>query len=525
MAPTLSVVPPAVTRVPPNVPASAPAPVITSQSRGRWQPSDPGDLWMKYAHIKDRAKRAIAFIEGEVYVTSGRGAGALYRLLPYQKTIIRRALDVGTLEAILSMPRGAGKSGIIAALLVFFLFDRPFANVIVMGTGMRTSRISYGRAEAAIKWNPRLMGQCRIFTGTADPHIEIPHRQASLWALPAKESSIVGQAASEAIIDEAGYVDEEEYEAIASGMGKVEGGLLIATGTPGLSAVEDDRHNPMYKRRLLARGEWVDEDGVTVPPPDGLLYMEHTAPISADISKPATWKKANPGLGILVGQREVAKDYATLSRNEFRQMRLGQWVQAEHALIEEAQWDALPIVTGPITPGTTITLGFDGAVSIDACALWAYELGTRRLVRIGYWSRPPGDRDWSMPRAEIIATIEDAFATYNVIAMYADPWFWREALQYLAERLGEDRVVEFNSAAPSRMAPATDAFTAAVRLGQIVTDGDAILRAHALSTVGRLTRVGTVIAKDARHIQTNDAFVAAMLAYEAGRTVPAWSGY
>lgn len=525
MPPTLTVVPPAVTRVPPNVPASAPAPIITSQSRGRWLPKDPGDLFERYAHIKPRWKRAVAFIEGEVYVTSGRGAGSLYRLLPYQKRAIREALAAGTLEAVLSMPRGAGKTGLIAALLVFFLFDRPFANVIVMGTGMRTSKMGYGRAEAAIKWNPRLMGQCRIFTGTADPHIEIPHRQASLWALPARESTIVGQAASEAIIDEVGYVEEDEYEAIASGMGKVEDGLLLGFGTPGLSAVKDDRHNPMYKRRLLARGEWVDEDGATVPPPDGLIYIEHAAPLDMDISKRATWKKANPGLGVLVGMREVAKDYATLSRNEFRQMRLGQWVQAEHALIEEAQWDALSIVPGEIAPGTTICLGFDGAVSIDATALWAYEVATRRLVRIGYWSRPPGDRDWSMPRAEIIATIEHAFATYNVVAMFADPWFWREEMEALATRLGEDRVVQFNTAAISRMAPATDRFTAAVRAGEVITDGDPILRAHALSTVGRLTRVGTVIAKDARHIQKNDAFVAAMLAYEAGSTVPAWSGY
>jgi uncharacterized protein YfaA (DUF2138 family) len=91
-------------------------------------------------------------------------------------------------------------------------------------------------------------------------------------------------------------------------------------------------------------------------------------------------------------------------------------------------------------------------------------------------------------------------------------------MQALAQVYGE-RVVEFNTASKARMAPATDAFYAAVAKNELVWDGNQTLRTHILSAVARRTPVGDVISKDARLPVHIDAAVSAILAHEAARQV------
>jgi phage terminase large subunit-like protein len=69
------------------------------------------------------------------------------------------------------------------------------------------------------------------------------------------------------------------------------------------------------------------------------------------------------------------------------------------------------------------------------------------------------------------------------------------------------------------MAPATDAFYQAIVKREVTWDGTRVLRDHALVAVAKQTPLGSVITKDARHPQYIDALVAAILAYEAARTL------
>jgi phage terminase large subunit-like protein len=477
--------------------------------RARWEPGT-SDIFTKYARIKPRWKRAIAFIEGECLVPAGRGAGKPYKLLPFQKRLIKATLSDAVLEAYWSLPRGAGKTSLSAPLLVFFLFDRIGASVICGATGMRGAKLAYDKAVTIIKRNPRLNEQCRIFENAAEPHVDLPHRSATMLPLPATEAAIVGQGPSEALIDEVGYVEADTLEAIATGMGKIDGSLLLCIGTPGVGTHRDGEANPMWRRREMANGD---------NPPPGMIYLEHAAPMHMDPSSPKTWAKANPGLGIFVDPRVVAKDYATLRLSRFRQMRLGQWGQAESAWMPEELWNGLSVEVGDIPDGAIVALGFDGSVSGDCTALVAFELSTGRFVVLGVWERDPGVKHWQVPRAEVVAEIDRAFTRLTVVALYADPWYWRSEMQELAQRYGE-RVVEWNTGAPSRMGPATDAMYQAVATREVCWDGDERMKAHMLAAVAKQTAQGDVIQKDARKPQKIDLAVAAILAHEAARLTP-----
>lgn len=477
--------------------------------RSRWEPGT-SDIFDRYARIKKRSARAIAFIEGECVVPAGRGAGKPYKLLPFQKKLLRQTLDGGVLEAYWSLPRGAGKTSLSAPLLVFFLFDRVGASVVAAATGMRGAKLAYDKAVAIIKRNPRLEEQVRIFENAAEPYVSMPHRSAALYPLPATEAAIVGQGPSEALIDEVGYVEADTLEAVATGMGKLDGSLLLCIGTPGVGTVRDGEDNPMWRRRAMAFGD---------NPPPGMVYLEHAAPDHLDPASPKTWARANPGLGTFVDPQRVALDYATLPLPRFRQMRLGQWSQAENAWLPEVLWDALEVSPGDCPDGAIVSLGFDGSVSGDCTALVAYEHATGRLVVLGLWERDPSVKDWQVPRAEVMAAVDRAFTRLTVVALLADPWHWRSELQELSQRYG-DRVQEYNTAHPSRMGPATDALYQAVATKEVTWDGNPKLRAHILSAVARQTAHGDVIQKDARKPQKIDLAVAAILAHEAARTAP-----
>lgn len=433
----------------------------------------------------------------------GRGSGKPYVFRPVHRRWLREAFDHDYLTIIVSGPRGMGKTGWMAAVGVWALFDRPEASVLFCSTSMRTAMQAYGRAVRIIETSSRMTQQAMVYRNKADPWTELPLRGSTMRPLPAEEKYIIGQAPTLILMDEIGYIDRETLETMQTSLGKADGSALVGFGTPGLGIVDSgSAPNQMYRLRQLA----ADVDA----PPD-LRYIEHAARATDDPAEKRTWKRANPLVGDLVSERAVAHDFATMPPSRFGQMRLGLWTDHESAWMPRETWSALEIADRPLDPGALISLGFDGSVSKDSTGLVAHEHATGRLVVLGHWTG-------KIPRSEVIGTIERAFTEYNVSALYADPWWWRQEIQELAERLGEDRVIEYNTASVARMGPASDAFLAAAIKGELAHDGTPALTAHMLNAVARRTAAGDVIARDARRPQDTDLAVAAILAYEAGRT-------
>lgn len=466
------------------------------------------DIFDKYKGKRLRSNRAIAFIEGECKVPSGRNTGKPYRLLPFQKELLREALDNDNLTVIWSLPRGAGKTGLAAPLLVYFLFESEGSQVLACSTSMRTARLAYDRAVRIIEGSERLAEQCIVHYNAANPYVDQPHRGSQMFPLPAEEKHIVGMSPSVVLIDEVGYVTNETFEAMQTSLGKVEGSLLLGIGTPGLGITEaDGQTNLMWRLRQMVQSD---------SPPESIAYIEYAADKQDDPAEPATWKRANPGVGILVDPKAIALDYATMPLARFQQMRLGLWSQHEAAWLPVEDLDALRIESGPVRPGSTIAIGFDGSASGDATAIVIEELASGRITVAGLWERPKGDKKWKVPRGEVMAQIDKLFRDYNVVALLADPWYWRSELEQLEAVYG-DRIVSYNTASAQRMAPAADAFREDVRSGSVIWDGNQALREHLLSAVAKRTAGGDVLIKDARRPQHIDLAVAAVLAHEAAR--------
>jgi phage terminase large subunit-like protein len=470
------------------------------------------DIFTRYTRGR-RSTRARAFIEHECLVPQGLGAGQPYSLRPVHRRWLRAALDGRSLVTVVSGPRGMGKTGWMAAVGVWALFAQPNARVLFVSTGLRTARKAYDRAVRIIETNDRLAETAMIYHTRADPYVELPLRGSSMAPLVAEEQYIIGEAPTMILVDEIGYVEHKTFEAMQTSLGKSgdDGSVLVAFGTPGLGVVDSDSTpNQMWQLRTLAQSD---------SPPRDLTYVEHAARPTDDMAEIRTWRRAygwrssrDPGLlGDLVSERAVAHDFATMPPSRFAQMRCGIWSDHEAQWMPRDAWDRLAIDPTPLAPGALVSLGFDGSVSRDQTALVAFESASSRLVVLGHWQG-------EIPRDEVMATIDRAFTEYTVSRLYADPWWWRREIQELSDRLGEELVLEYNTASVARMAPASDAFLAAVLQQQIAWDGSPALRAHMLNAVSKRTAAGDIIARDARRPRDTDLAVAAILAHEAART-------
>lgn len=267
----------------------------------------------------------------------------------------------------------------------------------------------------------------------------------------------------------------------------------------------------------------------------GLLYDATEAPWVEDLSNVDDLKNA---LRIAYGDSkwvdldrvvEEIQDPAT-NPNDARRFYLNQLVKSDRAGIEPAVWRGLHRDDGWPPDGARIALGFDGSQSQDATALVGCHDG--HLFEIRVWERSHLDPyDWRVPRGEVEAEIERAFARWDVGRFFIDPPRWqaegeRWAARWNPEREADAVVLFFDTNQPRRMAGACERFATTIAEGAVSWSGDTLGR-HVLAMARKKVRLRdddadgrtkfTFIKTDARKI---DAGIAAVLALEAHATMP-----
>lgn len=455
---------------------------------------------------RPRSAFYIRWIETFCTVTEGLLLGRPVKLHAFQKRIIRDLLDGAPppMQAIVSMPRGNGKTSLEAYLSACHAFTQPGGTVIHIATKEEQAHIPFQQVIAMAEAHPLLEPLVMVRNDNRLKQLVMLHNGSRIMPLPSTVAGLQGRRPSLALVDEVGFVPDDVWSSMALGLGKHRNSLLVGFGTPGF-----DR-GIMWRLRTLA---------LSPDPPKGFLYHEQAAPVGSDIYDERTWRAANPAIRAgFLDIDAVRTNALTESKSNFMTFRLGMWASREEKWLTDAEMDLLSVETGLPEDGTAVVLGFDGSVGgdrRDTTALVGCEVLTGRIFVIAWWSPPEGaPRGWRVPRAEVVGTIDKSMTRWNA-TLIADPWFWRSELEALAQQYGDERVQQFNSGALARMAPAVDRFAAAVQTGVLVWDGDADLRDHLLAAVVEVTPAGNVIRKDARKVERPniDLAVAAVLAH------------
>jgi phage terminase large subunit-like protein len=220
---------------------------------------------------------------------------------------------------------------------------------------------------------------------------------------------------------------------------------------------------------------------------------------------------ANPAPGDFLNTDAVRATLPTTREGPFRRYRLGQWVGQVDAWLEFGQWAELADPARVVAE--RVVLAFDGSASGDSTALVGATVEACPHVFVVEVWQNPGDPRWRVPRGEVDAAVDAAFARFDVVELACDPWGWRSEIESWGARY--ESVLEWPTNVISRMAPATDRTYQLIAAGSLTHDGDSRLAAHIANAVAKSTPHGDVIVKarrgDPRKI---DAAVAAIVAVD-----------
>jgi hypothetical protein len=276
----------------------------------------------------------------------------------------------------------------------------------------------------------------------------------------------------------------------------------------------------------------------------GMLFDHREAPPETD---PADEESLRVGLAVAYGDSaDVNGGWVNLDRvvaeywdpdtdpQDARRFYLNQITHATDSWLSQPEWAACVDVEKIVADREAVTLGFDGSRHrtrgvADATALIACRVADGHVFEplpVSVWEQPsgPGGEGWEVPAVEVDAAVHECFRRYNVVGFYADTAGWADTVarweakynHRLAVKATRDHPVGWSTNRPAVVAGALERLRSAIAARDITHDGSFALTRHVLNARRDPRPTGVLIRKEhpqsARKI---DAAYAAMLAHEA----------
>ena len=206
----------------------------------------------------------------------------------------------------------------------------------------------------------------------------------------------------------------------------------------------------------------------------------------------------------------ICPDEATAARYYLNRVMAGSDVWLAEDIVERQSR------TEVVAEGEPITLGFDGSLTDDSTVLIGCRMSDGFLFPLGIWERPEGPEQigWEVDREDVAGTVDEAFARYDVRALYGDPHEWRSDLGAWAAKHGAERVHEWATTRDVAMDAALDRLKTDLSNGTAWHSGDARFMAHLVNAHKRRKGRLTLVKKPTQERKI-DSVVGAALAYEA----------
>ena len=401
-----------------------------------------GDCW----YDPEAGDEAVRFIQALKH-SKGKWAGQRVTLEPWQDAFIRTLFGWkrpdGTRRyrtVLLFIPRKNGKSFIAAAIALYALFKdkEPEAECYCAAGDREQAALVFKQAASMIRAEPALSKRCKI----RDSTYRVIHEGSLLRAIPANEGGSHGFNAHLIVGDELHtWPNRDFYDTLHTSTGAREQPLEVYITTAGHDQQSICRE--VYDRACAVRDGKVDDAS--------FLPAVFEAGPDDDWQDAATWRKANPNLGVSVREDYIAAECKKATENPayentFRRLHLNQWTAQDERWLPIHAWDECKTTSGDIADGATVWAGLDLSSVRDftACAIVArnesgyqcrvrYWLPTQRLEYLGRkhgiaveqwvadgWIEPiPGETIHYDP---VINHIRRLSTRYDLQGVGYDPW-------------------------------------------------------------------------------------------------------
>lgn len=326
----------------------------------------------------------IAFIESELRVPSGVGAGENFVLRPWQRAFIKKVYDPTDKEgrrvvsqAVFSVGRKNGKTALIATLVLSHLIGpcQEWNGEIYSAANERDqAAIVFKFVSQIIRMDPEIESILKIVDSTKTV---VNYNNGTVYrALSAEAGSKHGLNPSVVIYDELGQAKNRElYDAMDTAMGAREQPLffVISTQNP------DPQH-------ILSQ---LIDDGLSGLDPSIVAEVWTVPEDTEDIFDPDCWKLANPALGDFRLEKDFIKHAKRAKRMPsfeatFRNLYLNQRIDAQNPLIPRAEWVECK-AESTLVPGEDIYLALDLSLTTDLSALVAVSAQDGERISAWFW--------------------------------------------------------------------------------------------------------------------------------------------
>jgi phage terminase large subunit-like protein len=443
-------------------------------------------------------------------------AGALIAFRPWQRRLfahlLARRVDTRYRhrQALVGVARKNGKSGKGSALGLGGLVLGPDGGeVYSCAADKQQARIVFDTARRMVKMDPELSELLKVYRDA----IELPRTGSVYRVLSAEAFTKEGLNPHLVIFDEVhAQPNRELWDVMALAMGARVEPLMIGITTAGVrtdQTGQDSLCYGMYQHGVrVALGE-VD---------DPAFFMAWWEPFlrDADHREPATWREANPGLGDLVDEEDLASAVLRTPENEFRTKRCNQWVATQQAWFPSGLWEGLKDERA-VPDGAEVVLAFDGSFSGDSTGITVHAVGDLHIDVVAVWEKPFGDNEWRVNPDEVETVVRSAFERWNVRHCVYDPRIWQQMFERLA---AEGYPVE---AMPQGLAmiQAAQRFHDAAKDHTLSHSGHAGLARHVGNAVIKATPQGWRVQKENPHSPRKiDLAVCAIMGHAYAAAIP-----
>lgn len=392
-------------------------------------------------------------------------------------------------EALIGVPRNAGKSNIAAALCLTIMVLEPVVEgeYVVIARNRAQAKIVFNKARRMVYADPYLRAICDVRTN----EIVIRETGARFYTVAYDAGGAQGIHATVAIIDEYHvHKDDSMRYAILSGMIGQRNALLITITTAGYI-----RKGPLWDLLLSARKD-----------PRAYVYWQG-AKDSEDGRDPKVWRRANPQSW--VSDQDLLDAFNSMPFSEFERYHLNRFPSSgKSRAFDAASWDAMSAVPA-IDPKRPSFLGLDASFSRDSTAIVLDQVDEVGIHNWLAWIVYPDEPGIPIDRERVKAILLDIIRTYYVERMTCDPNYFVLEMLELANSHGVE-IEEFRQSAPM-MARAYDMLSSIVESGRGRHGGDTRLREQIVNAGTDPTAYGPRLTKieDAMKI---DAAVACAIA-------------
>ncbi|MGO2426792.1 MAG: terminase large subunit domain-containing protein, partial [Corynebacterium flavescens] len=165
----------------------------------------------------------------------GVGAKSPFVLRDWQVEAVRPLFEGKSKIHLLVIPRGNGKSGLIAALALYFLFyGGEGQRIVVVAQNDTRARAMLKSAARMVELSDDLAERVQVYKS----HLLYELTDSTMVALASEQSAVEGEDLTLAIVDELGFTDRSVFEAALLSL-KRPGSKLVGIGTPSTPRMRD----------------------------------------------------------------------------------------------------------------------------------------------------------------------------------------------------------------------------------------------------------------------------------------------